>query len=64
MVETNEEQIRKKAIRLCLEGTSVNDVCSQLNRSRPWFYKWLRRYQGGDSEWYQERYSGRWKSWE
>ncbi len=55
MVETNEEQIRKKAIRLCLEGTSVNDVCSQLNRSRPWFYKWLRRYQGGDSEWYQER---------
>ena len=55
MGETNEEQIRKKAIRLYLEGTSVSDACSKLDCSRPWFYKWLRRYQGGDSEWYRER---------
>ena len=55
MVKPNEEQIRKDAMKLHLEGTSISDVCSQLNRSRPWFYKWLRRYQGGDSEWYQER---------
>ena len=55
MGENNEEQIRKNAMKFYLEGTSVNDVCSKLGRSREWFYKWLRRYQAGDSEWYQER---------
>ena len=55
MGKINEKQIRKNAIKLYLEGTSVNDVCSQLGRSREWFYKWLRRYKAGDSEWYQER---------
>ena len=55
MGNINEEEIHKNAIKLYLEGTSVNDVCSQLGRSREWFYKWLRRYQGGTFEWYQER---------
>ena len=55
MVKPDEEQIRKDAIRRYLEGISVSDVCRELSRSREWFYKWLRRYQKGDAEWYQER---------
>ncbi|MCK4548509.1 MAG: helix-turn-helix domain-containing protein, partial [Candidatus Eisenbacteria sp.] len=55
MVEPEEEQIRKDAVKLHLEGTSVTEVCSDIGRSRQWLYKWLRRYQGGDAEWYAER---------
>ena len=54
MGNNKEKEIRKHALRLYLEGMSVNSVCSQLGRSRGWFYKWLRRYQEGSSEWYQE----------
>ncbi|MCK4527983.1 transposase [candidate division WOR-3 bacterium] len=55
MVKPNEEQIRKEALKLYLDGKSVSDVCRKISRSREWFYKWLRRYQGGASEWYQDR---------
>lgn len=55
MVRPTEEQIRKDAIKTYLEGTSVNDICRELGRSREWFYKWMRRYQGGDPQWFQER---------
>lgn len=55
MVKPNEEQIRKDALKLYLDGKSVSDVCRKFSRSREWFYKWLQRYQGGDSEWYQDR---------
>ena len=56
MAKHNEEEIRKEAVRLHLEGTSATEVCRKLRGSRDWFYKWLRRYQGGDAEWYQDRF--------
>ena len=55
MVKPDEKQIRKDAVKVHLEGMSVTEVCSNMGRSRQWFYKWLRRYQGGDAEWYEER---------
>jgi len=38
-------QKRQMAIRLHLAGKSVSFICEKVERSRSWFYKWLRRYQ-------------------
>ena len=55
MVKPDEEQVRKSAVERYLEGTTANDVCRELNRSRQWFYKWLKRYQKSDANWYKEQ---------
>jgi len=52
----NEEQLRKYAIHLYLEGKNPSSICIELCKSRAWFYKWLNRYEqllGGD--WYKEQ---------
>jgi len=33
------------------QGMQVSAVCRRLDRSRAWFYKWLRRYESGDCRW-------------
>jgi transposase len=49
-----EEILRQEAIRLYLQGTSPSAIASQVNQSRQWFYKWLRRYeQNSDKEWFK-----------
>lgn len=40
----NEFDLRRRAIRLYLEGHSVSFITRTLRRSREWFYKWLDRY--------------------
>jgi hypothetical protein len=51
-----EEIIRQEAIRMHLQGQSVKMICTQLNRTRQWFYKWLNKYnQSSDSEWYKSK---------
>ena len=55
MVKPDEEQVRKSAVERYLEGTTANDVCRECNRSRQWFYKWLKRYQKGGVNWYKEQ---------
>jgi transposase-like protein len=40
-----EEKLRQEAIRLHLEGKSVHSISEALNRTRQWFYKWLRKYE-------------------
>lgn len=54
MDKSSEEQTRKRAVQLYLQGTCPSDVCRELCRSRQWFYKWFRRYQSGDIHWYKE----------
>jgi len=49
----SEEEIRIKTIDLYKERQKVSKICESVNRSRVWFYKWLRRYQSGDQNWYQ-----------
>ncbi|TDX42411.1 helix-turn-helix domain-containing protein [Orenia marismortui] len=39
-----EIDIRKKAIKKYLAGEKVSNICSDLNRSKTWFYKWYNRY--------------------
>ncbi len=50
-----QEQLRIRAIELYNKKWKVTDICSNLNCSRPWFYKWLKRYQTMDSNWYKEQ---------
>ncbi|MCL5020984.1 MAG: helix-turn-helix domain-containing protein, partial [Bacteroidetes bacterium] len=34
------------------QGRSVTEIQRELGRTRPWVYKWIKRYQGSDPEWY------------
>jgi putative transposase len=50
-----EQKIRKLAIDRYLKGESPKSVYTDLNRSKNWFFKWLKRYQTGDSNWNKGR---------
>jgi putative transposase len=50
-----EEDIRKGAIMEYVKGTPPKEIYTRLNRSKKWFFKWLKRYQTGNMEWYKER---------
>lgn len=49
------ESDRKRAVERVLKGESVSAVCSSLDYSRDWLYKWLNRSRSGDPDWYRER---------
>jgi hypothetical protein len=48
-----EQELRKKAINLYLKGVAPKSIYIELKRSKNWFFKWLRRYQSGDPDWYK-----------
>jgi len=50
-----EQELRKKAIKRYLQGENPKSIYCDLGRSKNWFFKWLRRYQSGDSDWYKAR---------
>ena len=44
---------RKQAISMYLSNHTPSEICRSLQRSRPWFYKWLARYQQDPKgQWY------------
>jgi transposase len=48
-----EDDVRKEAIqRHILGGESPKTIYKSLNRSKKWFFKWLKRYESGESDWY------------
>jgi transposase-like protein len=47
-----EIQLRKLCVQLSAEGKNVTQIHRELNRTRDWVYKWLKRAQSGQSEWY------------
>ncbi len=49
-----EEEIRKAAIMDYVKGEPPKEIYTRLNRSKKWFFKWLKRYQTGNAEWYKE----------
>jgi len=53
MKQNQEEGLRQEAVRRHLLGESPQSIYLGLNRSRFWFYKWLRRYQSGEPEWFK-----------
>jgi len=50
-----ETEIRKTAIKRYLSGEKPKTIYSDLNRSKKWFFKWLRRYQSGQKDWYKDQ---------
>ena len=48
-----EQDLRKGAIERYLKGETPKSIYQSLNRSKNWFFKWLKRYQSGDQHWYQ-----------
>lgn len=54
-MNNTQEQLRIRAIELYNKKWKITDICSNLNCSRPWFYKWLKRYKTMDSDWYKEQ---------
>lgn len=49
-----EEELRKQAIQRHIAGESPKEIYTSLDRSKKWFFKWLKRYQSGAEYWYQE----------
>ena len=47
--------LKKQAIMMHLRGMTASNICKTLKCSRPWFYKWLKRYQiDPRGDWYSE----------
>ena len=55
--KNNEEeiQLRKLCVQLSAEGKNVTQIHRELNRTRDWVYKWLKRAQSGQSDWYLDQ---------
>jgi transposase len=49
-----EEELRKQAIQRHLAGESPKSIYTSLHRSNKWFFKWLKRFQSGTTDWYKE----------
>ena len=50
-----EETLRKMAIEQYLRGKTPISIYREVTRSKKWFFKWLHRYQSGDSEWFRDK---------
>ena len=51
----SEEDVRKEAIQRHIIGGETPKVsCKSINRSKQWFFKWLKRYKTGAADWYHE----------
>ncbi len=50
-----EQDLRKQAVERYLKGASPKSIYCDLDRSKNWFFKWLKRYQSGEPNWYEEQ---------
>ena len=50
-----EQELRKQAIERYQNNEKPKAIYTDLNRSKYWFFKWLKRYQGGDPDWYKDQ---------
>ena len=48
------ENIRRIAIKRLLKGENPLQIYTSLQRTKPWFYKWLKRYRSGDPDWFRD----------
>ena len=54
----DEIERRKQAIAMYLSNQKTVEICRKLQKSRPWFYKWLKRYQQDPKgKWYLDHSS-------
>jgi transposase-like protein len=57
-----EQDLRKRAVKRYLKGETPKSIYSEFDRSKNWFFKWLKRYQTGDPDWYKDKSRGL-KNW-
>lgn len=50
-----EQDLRQKAISRYCKGKKPKSIYTDLERSKYWFFKWLKRYQSGDPEWFKDK---------
>ena len=50
-----EQELRKQAIQRYRDNEKPKSIYTDLNRSKYWFFKWLKRYQSGDPDWYKNQ---------
>ncbi len=50
-----EEELRHRAIMRYTKGEKPKSIYTELGRTKPWFFKWLRRYRTGEPDWYQSK---------
>ena len=50
-----EQELRKQAIQRYQKNEKPKTIYTDLNRSKYWFFKWLKRYQSGDPDWYKDQ---------
>ena len=50
-----EQDLRKQAIERYLKENPLKTYTAILDRSKNWFFKWLKRYQSGEPNWYKDR---------
>ena len=50
-----EQELRKQAIYRYQNNEKPKVIYTDLNRSKYWFFKWLKRYQSGDTDWYKDQ---------
>ena len=50
-----EQELRKQAIQRYQNNVTPKVIYTDLNRSKFWFFKWLKRYQSGDPDWYKDQ---------
>jgi hypothetical protein len=48
-------QIRMLAVQRFKAGESPESICTSLSKSRFWLYKWVKRFDGGDPSWFENR---------
>ncbi len=47
MDEKHERELRRKAVRLSLQGLKPQAILERIGRSRRWLFKWLKRFEQG-----------------
>jgi transposase-like protein len=50
-----EQDLRRKAVSRSLQGEAPVPIYTDLKRSENWFFKWLKRYQSGDPNWFKDK---------
>jgi transposase len=50
-----EQELREKAISRYLQGEAPKAIYTDLNRSKYWFFKWLKRYKTGEPDWFKDK---------
>ncbi|KPK03076.1 MAG: hypothetical protein AMJ56_20070 [Anaerolineae bacterium SG8_19] len=50
-----EQELRKQAIQRYQNNEKPKAIYTDLNRSKYWFFKWLKRYKSGDPDWYKDQ---------